>query len=227
MLSLCRTTGIPYQKSSLSCAENESQIILAKNLITRSKLTASNVLERNEKKCFQKVSTESRNQRWKAKTRNSPYAVDLLADYSEMGEGEKPRSSYPNAETMMITDRREKAQDTSIVRVAHTLFDCCRCDMIFCLMLPFNSSLKISDESSYLDSLRREKRAILKEEQRLKALLNMEKSNDCDKESRLIAEKALRQRQQAKLQCRRLLYQNSLHAVTEEESFARRRKCGM
>jgi hypothetical protein len=78
-----------------------------------------------------------------------------------------------------------------------------------------------------LDSLRREKRAILEEEQRLKALLQIEKSNDCDKESRLTAEKALRKREQAKLQYRRSLYRNSLDAIIEEESFARRRKCGM
>ena len=113
-VSLCRFTGSPHQKRSSSCAENESQIISAKNSIIRSKLTASNVLERIEKKCIQKESTETRNQRWKEKTRNSPYAVDLIADYPDIAE---PWANYRRAETMMIAERRERAHDTSIVRV--------------------------------------------------------------------------------------------------------------
>jgi hypothetical protein len=128
VVSLCRFTGIPHQKRSLSCAENESQIILSKNSIIRSKLTASNVLERIEKKCIQKESTETRNQRWKAKTRKSPYAVDLIADYPDIAE---PRVNFRKAEAMTIADRREKAHDTSIVRVAHSFLENCGHKLIF------------------------------------------------------------------------------------------------
>jgi hypothetical protein len=125
---LCRCTGIPHQKRSSSCAEDESQIILAKNSIIRSNLTASNVLERIEKKCLQKESTETRNQRWKSKTRSSPYAVDLIADYLDTAE---PRSNCRKAVSMTIADRRENAHDASIVRVAHSFLESCCHQLIF------------------------------------------------------------------------------------------------
>lgn len=46
-------------------------------------------------------------------------------------------------------------------------------------------------------------------------------------ESRMAAERAQKQRQQAKLEYRRTLYRDSLDAVIEEESIALRRKHGM
>ena len=82
-------------------------------------------------------------------------------------------------------------------------------------------------EFSDLEALRREKRAILDEEQRLKALLALEKSKKSGKESRMAAERAQKQRQQAKLEHRRSLYKDSLDAIIEEESIMLRRKHGM
>ena len=82
-------------------------------------------------------------------------------------------------------------------------------------------------EFSDLEALRREKRAILDEEQRLKALLALEKSKKSGKESRMAAERAQKQRQQAKLEHRRSLYKDSLDAIVQEESIMLRRKHGM
>lgn len=207
-------------------------MISARNSVIRSKLTASNVLERIEKKSIQKESTETRNQRWKAKTKNSPYAVDLIADYPDLSETAKGNFDYRRAETTVINERRGKVNDASIVRVFHSLLVSRRHDLIFKSNVNIVSDslflyLKASDECSDLDFLRREKRAILKEELRLKTLLQIEKSNDTDRESRVMAERAERHRQQLKLQHRRSLYRNSLDAIIEEESSARRRKCGM
>ena len=88
-------------------------------------------------------------------------------------------------------------------------------------------TLQALAEFSDLEALRREKRAILDEEQRLKALLALEKSKKSGKESRMAAERAQKQRQQAKLEHRRSLYKDSLDAIIEEESIMLRRKHGM
>jgi hypothetical protein len=55
----------------------------------------------------------------------------------------------------------------------------------------------------------------------------MEKSKKFGKEARMLAERAQKQRQQAKLEYRRCLYRDSLDAIIEEESVALRRKHGM
>lgn len=102
-------------------------------------------------------------------------------------------------------------------------------------------------EFSDLEALRREKRAILEEEQRLKALLALELASgrgkadrccyimhlrilfcfnlfDC---ARLAAQRAQRQRREAKATHRRQAYQDSLDEVMEEESTALRHKHGV
>ena len=84
--------------------------------------------------------------------------------------------------------------------------------------------LKALSEFSDLDALRREKRAIMEEEQRLRALLSLEKVTVDGKSDRLAAIRATRQRAEAKAQYRRNLYKASLDAVTTEESLALRRK---
>ena len=89
--------------------------------------------------------------------------------------------------------------------------------------------------------MRREKRAIHEEEQRLKALLALEKTKGHGKKDRyadktqgqlndtcrLAAERAQRQRHEAKSLHRRQQYKDSLDAVLEEEAFALKKKHGL
>lgn len=84
-------------------------------------------------------------------------------------------------------------------------------------------------EFSDLVALRQEKRAILDEEQRLTALLAILKTtkNNKGKGDRIIAQKALKQRQVAKNDDRRKLYRDSLDSVLEEESLALMQKHGL
>ena len=77
-----------------------------------------------------------------------------------------------------------------------------------------------------MDALRREKRAILEEEQRLKALLVLEKTKNCTRELRMTADRAQKQRLLTKTEHRRSLDRDSLDAVMAEESAALRRKHG-
>jgi hypothetical protein len=75
-----------------------------------------------------------------------------------------------------------------------------------------------------LDALRREKRAILDEEQRLKALLALEKVTAQGKADRIAAERALKQRKSAQLEHRRVEYKDSLEKVVMEEKEALMKK---
>lgn len=63
--------------------------------------------------------------------------------------------------------------------------------------------LKALQEASDLDALRREKRIIMEEERRLKALLDIEKTKAHRKADRLAAARAERQRKSAKSEYRR------------------------
>lgn len=78
-----------------------------------------------------------------------------------------------------------------------------------------------------MEALRKEKRAILDEEQRLRALLSLEKVTQNNKADRIIAERASKQRKETKLEHRRKIYRDSLDQILEEERIALMRKHGL
>ena len=75
-----------------------------------------------------------------------------------------------------------------------------------------------------MEALRREKRAILDEEHRLRALLALEKTNSVRKTDRDAAKRALQRRQAAKAEFRRGVFRNQLEEAMLEENAAYRRK---
>lgn len=79
-------------------------------------------------------------------------------------------------------------------------------------------------EFSDLEALRREKRAILEEEHRLRALLALEKTNSVRKADRDAAKRALQRRHAAKAEHRREVFRNQLEEAILEENAAYRRK---
>jgi len=87
--------------------------------------------------------------------------------------------------------------------------------------------LKALSEFSDLEALRREKRAIMEEEQRLRALLTLEKVTVDNKSDRLAAERAQRQRAYAKATHRRDIYKDSLDRIVQEEEEHLRIKHGL
>jgi hypothetical protein len=88
-------------------------------------------------------------------------------------------------------------------------------------------SLQALSEFSDLEALRKEKRAILDEEQRLKALLALEKITVSGKADRIVAERAQKQRKEAQFNYRRTTYKDSLDRVVEEERNALVKKHGL
>lgn len=82
-------------------------------------------------------------------------------------------------------------------------------------------------ESSDLDALRREKRAILEEERCLKALVDIEKSSGHRKAQMLAALRAEKQRHATKAEFRRKVFTEALEDHLVREAEALRRKHGV
>ena len=128
---------------------DESEAILAKNLWIR-QMTKQDMFEKRiqHEKLMQAARLE-RDQRWKSKTKHSPFAVNLVAEEERITEENTIRLKEENERREMMESRKQKAKNEII--------------------------LKALSEFSDLEALRREKRAIMDEEQRLKALLSLEK----------------------------------------------------
>lgn len=139
--------------------------------------------------------------KWNKRLTNSPFNVDLVAEDERIYEENRIRAEEEQRLKKEIYERKEKAKNDIV--------------------------LKALAEFSDLEALRKEKRAIIEEEQRLKALLTLEKANQNAKEDRLAAERAEKQRAQAKLSYRREQYLSSLGEVVKEEGEALKKKHGL
>jgi len=128
---------------------NESEAILTKNLMLREKTKQEMFEKRIAHEKLMQMARESRDQRWKSKTKHSPFAVNLVAEDERITEENTIRLKEENDRRFTMEARKQKAKNEII--------------------------LKALSEFSDLEALRREKRAIMDEEQRLKALLSLEK----------------------------------------------------
>jgi hypothetical protein len=127
----------------------ESETILARNLILREKTKEEMYEKRIHHERLLQVNREDRLKRWVNKTKNSPFAVNLVAEDERIVEENAIRQKEESERRKMIDKRKEMAKNEIV--------------------------LKALSEFSDLEALRREKRAILDEEQRLRALLTLEK----------------------------------------------------
>ena len=181
----------------------ESAMILAKNLTQREKAKVEMVRQREESERILAATREERTKTWLSKTKNSPFAVDLVAEDERIYEENQVRIREGEYRRKTIEERRQNVKNQII--------------------------LKALAEFSDLDTLRREKRAIIEEETRLKALLALERTaaNVTAKADRLVAERAAKQRRTAKSMSRREIYKDSLDQIISEESVALRKKHGL
>ena len=181
----------------------ESAMILAKNLTQREKAKVDMVRQREESERILAATREERTKTWLSKTKNSPFAVDLVAEDERIYEENQVRIREAEYRRKTIEERRQNVKNQII--------------------------LKALAEFSDLDTLRREKRAIIEEETRLKALLALERTaaNVSAKADRLVAERAAKQRRTAKSMSRREIYKDSLDQIISEESVALRKKHGL
>lgn len=178
--------------------KRESAQILQRNLQARDKTKKNVDLERQKRLGVLNKERKQRMDKWQNKTKTSPFAVDLVAEDERIHEENQIRMREMQETQRKVENRRNKAKNDII--------------------------LKALSEFSDLEALRKEKRAIMEEEQRLRALLSLEKVTIDGKSDRLAAMRAARQRAEAKSQYRRDLYKQSLEFVTSEESLALRKK---
>lgn len=179
----------------------ESANILKNNLVAREKTKAQLFVERSNRLEIVNKEREQRLGKWLTKTKTSPFAVDLVAEDERIYEENQIRMREEKERILNVEMRKSKAKNDII--------------------------LKALSEFSDLEALRREKRAIMEEEQRLRALLTLEKVTVDNKSDRLAAERAQRQRAYAKATHRRDIYKDSLDQIVAEEEEHLRLKHGL
>lgn len=104
--------------------------------------------------------------------KRSPFLVDLVAENERIDEENRVRRYRQTRKLKDLNRKREEAKNAII--------------------------LQALQEANELDALRREKRKILEEEKRLKAMIEVEKLNSGRKEDRIKAERAERKRKMDK-----------------------------
>jgi hypothetical protein len=124
------------------------------------------------------------------KNKSSPFLVDLAKDVSRVERGKKMREKE--------LDSRKLA--TSLTREAHSRL-----------------ILQSEQERNELTDLRQHKRKIMEEEKRLKALIEIEKTNGHRKEDRQSAQRAEHKRRHEKLEARLKKNQEEIEVRRQEK----------
>lgn len=119
----------------------------------------------------------------------SPFLVDLVAENERIDEENKVRFREITRKQKAIEKRKERAKNDIILRALQ--------------------------EGNELDNLRMEKRKILDEEKRLRALIEIEKTNSHRKDDRQAAVLAEKRRHAAKLEKRRV---ENMEKLAEKEA---------
>ena len=132
--------------------------------------------DRERYKMKMHMKRESRAEKWRQKLGKSPFRIDLVAESERLEEGNRVRLREEARRERALEKRKQKVKNEIVLRALQ--------------------------EASDLEALRAEKRMIIKEENRLKAMLDLEKANSCRK-SDLMAASAERQRKQMQLDYRR------------------------
>jgi len=171
----------------------ETQRIISHNILMREKTKEDMFTIHKERERIWAVDREKRTNHWLKKTASSPFAVDLAAESERITEENRIRQLEETKRRETLSKRKEKAKNDIILRAL--------------------------SEFSDLEALRAEKRAIMEEEQRLRALLALEKTTVNKKADRQAAMRAQQQRRDAKAQHRRQKYRDSLDQVLEEEEY--------
>ena len=151
--------------------------ILSRKFANRDRAKAKLLESQEMERTRARAGREATRRRWKIRTQHSPFLVDLVAENERLDEENKVRLAAEARQVQLLDKQRVALKQQVIVRALR--------------------------EESDLDALRREKRAIVDEERRLKALLDLEKTQTRSKVDMQAAERAERQRTVAKNDLRR------------------------
>jgi len=152
-------------------ARAESAEIMSRKFAERDQMKTRMIKQQK----FQRRRKEQKRQKnvtdWQKKMKRSPFMVNLVAENERIDEENRVRLREESRRERLLAQQKAKVKNEIV--------------------------LKALAESSDLEALRREKRAIQMEEKRLKALLDLEKTNAHRKQDLLAAQRAERQRKQA------------------------------
>lgn len=151
--------------------------VMAKKYAARDRVKSQLLMDQQRCRSRQRTGRDQMIRKWKEKMQHSPFLVDLVADHERLDEENRIRLEAENTRARNREKQRLALQQQIIVRALR--------------------------EENDLEALRREKRAIVEEEKRLKALLDLEKIQSSRKVDLLAAERAERQRKAAKNELRR------------------------
>eukprot|EP00397_Hematodinium_sp_SG-2012_P043833 GEMP01048816.1.p1 GENE.GEMP01048816.1~~GEMP01048816.1.p1 ORF type:complete len:264 (+),score=107.86 GEMP01048816.1:149-940(+) len=132
-------------------AREESTKIMSFRCVERDSVKCQMTRERQEYLEMVSQSKKERADRWTSKTSRSPFNVDLVAEHQRVDEENRVRTQLDMQKARLAAKREREAHNAIFKRALHT-----------------------TDE---LDLLRREKRVLLENEKKLKALRDLEKSN--------------------------------------------------
>jgi hypothetical protein len=166
-----------YSSSKRAIALRETEVIMKSRAHQRDAVKNNMLAEQSlfRKKKF--ITKQMKTDIAVAKTVRSPFLVDLLAENERIDEENTVRLEE-QARRMQIFEQRKADAKNAII-------------------------LRALQEASDLDALRKEKRIIMEEERRLKALLDIEKTKAHRKADRMAAARAERQRKSNKAEFRR------------------------
>ncbi|RHY41691.1 hypothetical protein DYB30_013356 [Aphanomyces astaci] len=178
----------PLQVSDTSLqrmSRSESAEIFSKKYVERHQVKSDMLLDEKTKRLNKERRRQLHIQKWQCKTTKSPFKVNLVADNERLDEENRVR--------MLEQARRVRELERKTKQVKNDII------------------LKALQETSDLDALRREKRVIIEEEKRLKALLDLEKTNSHRKMDMLAAQNAEKRRKQEKIEYRMKQRKDQLH----------------
>uniref|UniRef100_K3WS73 Uncharacterized protein n=1 Tax=Globisporangium ultimum (strain ATCC 200006 / CBS 805.95 / DAOM BR144) TaxID=431595 RepID=K3WS73_GLOUD len=173
----------PYLRRSMSYNDDspmsysESAEITSKKYLERDQVKLALEQEERAKRLNKIRNRRQQIEKWQQKTAKSPFQVNLVADSERLDEEHRLRMSE-NARRAKELEKRTRHAKNEVI-------------------------LKALTETSDLELLRREKRAIIDEEKRLKALLDLEKTNSHRKLDLIAARNAEKRRRQEKDEYRR------------------------
>uniref|UniRef100_A0A7S2SUX2 Uncharacterized protein n=1 Tax=Rhizochromulina marina TaxID=1034831 RepID=A0A7S2SUX2_9STRA len=172
--------------SKRTLARAQSAQVMSKKFIQRDRVK-QRMMEEEARLRQQKMNARRRQEgKWNQKMQNSPFKVNLVAESERCEEEHKVRLTEEVRQQRQISRRQEAAKQDIVLRALQ--------------------------EESDLEALRREKRAIVEEERRLKALLDLEKTKKQRKADRIAARRAEKMRHETKKEYRR---QENLEALED------------
>ena len=97
--------------------KKESATIIAKNMVARDKTKEKMFEEREKRDHVISTTREKRLSKWLTKTKNSPFAIDLVAEDERIYEENQIRMREDQARREHVEARRSKAKNDIILKV--------------------------------------------------------------------------------------------------------------